>query len=594
MAEVRIEVIAVDRTGGILDRLSGSTGRLAGETSALGHATSRSGEAGGRAAESMRGFAAAGGAAAVASGRVRGALGETTALIKRWAGPIAAAYGLKQMKDVAQGFQSEMANVATLVDRSDREMRDWGQDLAAMAPEVGRRARDLAGGLYQVISAIGDVPGKMEVLETSAKAATAGLTDTFTAVDIITTGLNAYGKEASEASTISDQLFTAVRLGKTTFPELAASMGQVLPFSSQLGITFGDTAAALAALTSAGLSTEIATTALRATFVSFIQNADRFKDAGVDILRVVREEGLVGGLNVLKEITGGNIEKMREFIPETRALAAALSLTGENAGKFTSAQEAMAASAGATEAAFRKQAETAEFAEAELAATFDALSIAAGETFLPAITAVVKGLTLALNKFIAFSRAVGEGAAIWVEWGENAISAIEGFGPRMYQAGRNIVNTLTEGIKSMMSAPVDAIRQILSTARDYLPFSPAKVGPLRDLDRTGPAFVRTFAQGITGSRDVLASAVSSTLDAAYGPEYTRRAGAEAARPEQLQFGSPGRAAAGGVTLRFGDIIVRASSEDDGRRVGMEIQEQIADDIRSGRSPILPVLNARFG
>ncbi|MHC4984349.1 MAG: phage tail tape measure protein, partial [Planctomycetota bacterium] len=238
------------------------------------------------------------------------------------------------------------------------------------------------------------------VLETSARAATAGLSDTLTAVDIITTGLNAYGMEADRSGEISDQLFTAVRLGKTTFNELAGSLGQVLPFSSQLGVSFGEVSAAMATLTAAGLQTEIATTALRGALVSFIQGADKFESAGIDILKVVGERGLAGGLDALKKITGGNIEAMREFVPETRALAAVLSLAGEQADKFTAAQREMENASGATTDAFKKQSDTLEFAKKEWVASFDALSISLGEKFLPVLIKVTKAATAFLD--IAF------------------------------------------------------------------------------------------------------------------------------------------------------------------------------------------------
>jgi hypothetical protein len=206
--------------------------------------------------------------------------------------------------------------------------------------------------------------------------------------------------EADRSGEISDQLFTAVRLGKTTFNELAGSLGQVLPFSSQLGVSFGEVSAAMATLTAAGLQTEIATTALRGALVSFIQGADKFESAGIDILKVVGERGLAGGLDALKKITGGNIEAMREFVPETRALAAVLSLAGEQADKFTAAQREMENASGATTDAFKKQSDTLEFAKKEWVASFDALSISLGEKFLPVLIKVTKAATAFLD--IAF------------------------------------------------------------------------------------------------------------------------------------------------------------------------------------------------
>lgn len=54
---------------------------------------------------------------------------------------------------------------------------------------------------------------------------------------------------------------------------------------------------------------------------------------------------------------------------------------------------------------------------------------------------------------------------------------------KMFDAGRNIVKSLWEGMKAFASKPVEAIKGIVKKIRDFLPFSPAKEGPLRDIHR---------------------------------------------------------------------------------------------------------------
>jgi len=71
---------------------------------------------------------------------------------------------------------------------------------------------------------------------------------------------------------------------------------------------------------------------------------------------------------------------------------------------------------------------------------------------------------------------------------------IKGIPHRMYEAGKNIITSIWEGIKSMVSKPIDAIKDMATKIREYLPFSPAKVGPLRDIHRV--KIVETIAQSI--------------------------------------------------------------------------------------------------
>lgn len=65
---------------------------------------------------------------------------------------------------------------------------------------------------------------------------------------------------------------------------------------------------------------------------------------------------------------------------------------------------------------------------------------------------------------------------------------------KMYEAGKNIILSIWEGIKAMVMKPINAIKDMVRQIREYLPFSPAKVGPLRDIHRI--KLVETIAGNI--------------------------------------------------------------------------------------------------
>lgn len=71
---------------------------------------------------------------------------------------------------------------------------------------------------------------------------------------------------------------------------------------------------------------------------------------------------------------------------------------------------------------------------------------------------------------------------------------VDGIPKRMYNAGANIVKSIWEGIKAFVNKPIDAIKGMVGKIREYLPFSPAKVGPLRDIHRI--KLVETIAASI--------------------------------------------------------------------------------------------------
>lgn len=81
----------------------------------------------------------------------------------------------------------------------------------------------------------------------------------------------------------------------------------------------------------------------------------------------------------------------------------------------------------------------------------------------------------------------------------------------LFDAGQKIIRTLWEGMKSMANKPVEAIKEIAQRIRNFLPFSPAKEGPLRDLHRI--KLVETIAQALKPAP--LALAVKNTLRQAF-------------------------------------------------------------------------------
>ena len=76
------------------------------------------------------------------------------------------------------------------------------------------------------------------------------------------------------------------------------------------------------------------------------------------------------------------------------------------------------------------------------------------------------------------------------------VSIVSSIGSSLYSAGKNIIQSLINGIKSMAGGAKGAVKGIVSGIRNLLPFSPAKEGPLSDLDKTGPAFINEIIKGL--------------------------------------------------------------------------------------------------
>lgn len=65
----------------------------------------------------------------------------------------------------------------------------------------------------------------------------------------------------------------------------------------------------------------------------------------------------------------------------------------------------------------------------------------------------------------------------------STINWFASLGSRFFNAGKNIIVSIWNGIKSLAMKPVEAIEKIVNKIRRFLPFSPAKEGPLKDLNK---------------------------------------------------------------------------------------------------------------
>lgn len=128
------------------------------------------------------------------------------------------------------------------------------------------------------------------------------------------------------------------------------------------------------------------------------------------------------------------------------------------------------------------------------------------------------------------------------------------FGISLYEAGKNVIVTLWKGMKAFINKPIDTIAKMAGKIRDYLPFSPAKEGPLKDLDKVrivetvaenmnpGPAVgaMRRATGAIAGAggrRGGSLAGVSSggAVSINYNPSITINGGAPGAREDFMSI-----------------------------------------------------------
>ena len=260
-----------------------------------------------------------------------------------------------------RAFEDGMNEVFTLLPGISSDAMDQiTSDVLSLSKQIGKLPEDVIPSLYNSLSAGVPPDNVFEFLETANKLAVGGATDLGTAVDGLTSVVNAFGPEAVSFAQASDLIFTAVKGGKTTVDELSRSLFQVAPVAAGLGVEFGDVTAALATLTAAGTPTSVAATQLRAVFAELSKPttviSKKFQElAGKDFATFIAEGGNVAdALGLIKKDADASGVSLSAYFGSVEAAGAAQVLTGKGAEKFAQEIAAAGKAAGATEVAFEQ------------------------------------------------------------------------------------------------------------------------------------------------------------------------------------------------------------------------------------------------
>lgn len=300
-------------------------------------------------------------------------------------------------------YSRSLAEVSTLIEGTEEEMAYLDRQARELAGTFGGTATQQAQAFYQAISAgAGSVQEANELLAVANRLAVGGVTDVTTAVDGLTTVMNAYRSSGLGASEASDILFTGVRAGKTTIAELSAALGQVVPTSASVGIGLDEIVSATAALTASGQSTSQAITGIRQAMVSVISptsEAQKLAERiGLDFsVTALRAKGLAGFLDEVRTRTGGSQEAMAQLFGSVEALNAVLALTGDAGVTFNQTLQDMASASGATQTAFDQVSESLSQRLSVQMGILNGYALQLGQVVLSAVVPALETATAAMG-----------------------------------------------------------------------------------------------------------------------------------------------------------------------------------------------------
>ena len=437
------------------------------------------------------------GGEAAAAGKISGK-GLGSALVRTLTKVVAAAGIGKMLQSAFTGgtaFESAMAKVGTIADTTKVPLESLSSQVLQVSGDMHIGANEIAEAAYQAISAGQDTGNAVAFAGQASMLATAGFTSTTSAVDILTTALNAYGKGADEAGHVSDVLLTTQNLGKTSVDELAGSMGRVIPLAAAYNVSLENLSSGLAIMTANGIATAEASTYTKSML-------NELGDTGSTVGKILQQQtgksfaelnadgkSLGDVLQVLYDSVGGNATKFAGLWSSVEAGTGALSLASSGADKFNGVLQQMQADSGLTQTAYDTMTDTMAYkldgvktnAQNLGTALFDAVSGRLGEA-----------VTLAGGYLQTLSESVQQNGIAGLAQGLAAVftDLTTNVGPQLLQTGTVLLGKLGDGL-------VTGIPQLLAQA---LPVAASLASGLREnagqLVDAGIQFILNLATGL--------------------------------------------------------------------------------------------------
>lgn len=432
-------------------------------------------------------------------------------------------------------YETSLAKVGTIADLGKLSIQKLGSQITDMSNTMGIAATDIAEATYQAISAGQDTANAVAFAGQAAKLAAAGFTSTTSAVDILTTALNAYGLSADQADHVSDVLLTTQNLGKTSVDELSSSMGSVIPLAAAYNVSVENLSSGLAVMTANGIATAEATTYTKSML-------NELGDTGSSVGKILQQQtgksfaqlsadgkSLGDVLQVLYDSVCGDSTAFAGLWSSVEAGTGALSLASGGTDKFNGVLAQMVDSAGATDTAYQTMTDTFQHSMESLQTTAENLSIDLFEAMEPGLKEAANWGTDCLNTLTSALNEGGPAAMLDAASGilENLTAGVVQKIPGLTSAATQVITKLVQYLADhqdeIFDAGIQLLEQLIIGITDNLPqlitaaaeliakFSAALISHLPDLLNCGAALLTTLVDGIIRSIENLGEAALACI-----------------------------------------------------------------------------------
>ncbi|HLR35956.1 MAG TPA: phage tail tape measure protein, partial [Tissierellales bacterium] len=265
--------------------------------------------------------------------------------------------------------------------------------------------------------------------------------------------MKGYGDITAESNEhVMDLAFMTLKLGQTSFPELASSIGKVVPTSNELGISQEELFTVFATGTGVtGNASEVSTQyqgVLKALMAPTKEMTALMEEMGYeDGQAMIAKEGLAGSIQLIVDKADETGTPLQKYIGSIKGQVLALALAGEQSDVYADKLEQMQDATGAMDEAFNEMSDTTAFTWAQAMEKMKTAAIELGEVLAPVVSKIADGIGKLADKFRVLSPEQKESVAKFMAIVAAIGPILKIFGPLL-----NFTGKLTTGFGSFVVA----------------------------------------------------------------------------------------------------------------------------------------------
>ena len=304
--------------------------------------------------------------------------------------------GFMECAAAAESFEYAVAQVGTIAGAGN--MDAMADQILALSNASGQASEELALTAYSALSAGSAVETAVSDAQTATELATAGFTDTTSALQVLKTAMNSYGDAQSDLQHVSDSLIMTQNLGVTTIAELSQNMGVAIASASAYNVSLENLEAAYIATTKSGINTANSTTYLSRMF-------SELGDSGSTVSKIITNQtgksfgqlmkegySLADVLEILYESCGNDAEAMMQLWQQQSSGKAANAIVNQGLQQFRQNLDRVTNSAGATSKAYGIMESTTQHAHERMANSMKNLASVVGGELNPVLEDVYNAI----------------------------------------------------------------------------------------------------------------------------------------------------------------------------------------------------------